>query len=112
MTFAERLAKRAEHATAIKTRLCLLRAGDILIAGIPGELFSSLGNAIRTAFPEYTVLVAGYCGDYIGYIPDEAAYQEGGYEALSTFLARGEGERIRDEAIRGLQTLLKGNKEK
>ncbi len=112
LTFAERLAKRAEHATAIKTRLCLLRAGDILIAGIPGELFSSLGNAIRTAFPEYTVLVAGYCGDYIGYIPDEAAYQEGGYEALSTFLARGEGERIRDEAIRGLQTLLKGNKEK
>jgi len=106
LALAGGLAKKAGTATYIDTRLSLLRFGNILIAGIPGEMFSSLGNAIRRAFPENIVLVAGYCGDYIGYIPDEAAYREGGYEALSTFLAMGEGERMRDEAIKGLRALL------
>jgi neutral ceramidase len=108
LTFAGRLARQAGDATHIDTHLTLLRFGDILIAGIPGEMFSSLGNAIRSAFSNNIVLVAGYCGDYVGYILDEAAYREGGYEALSTFLAIGEGERIRDEAVKGLRALMNG----
>ena len=106
LTFAATIADSAGRAEYIDSRLSLARFGDILVAGIPGELFSSLGNDIRAAFPNHVVLIAGYCGDYMGYIPDAAAYDEGGYEAFTTFIAKGEGERLRDDAIKGLQALL------
>jgi hypothetical protein len=61
---------------------------------------------IRAAFPDHVVLVAGYCGDYMGYILDAAAYDEGGYEAFTTFIAKGEGEQLRDAAINVLRALL------
>jgi hypothetical protein len=106
LTFAATMVDRAGKVEYIESRLSLVRFGDILVAGIPGELFSSLGNDIRAAFPDHVVLVAGYCGDYMGYIPDAAAYDEGGYEAFTTFIAKGEGERLRDAAINGLRALL------
>jgi hypothetical protein len=106
LTFAATIADSAGSVEYIDSRLSLARFGDILVAGIPGELFSSLGNDIRAAFPDHVVLIAGYCGDYMGYIPDATAYDEGGYEAFTTFIAKGEGERLRDAAINGLRTLL------
>ena len=106
LAFAAKIADSAGNVEYIDSRLSLVRFGDILVAGIPGELFSSLGNDIRAAFPDHVVLVAGYCGDYMGYIPDAAAYDEGGYEAFTTFIAKGEGERLRDAAINGLRALL------
>jgi len=106
LTFAATIADSAGSVEYIDSRLSLARFGDILVAGIPGELFSSLGNDIRAAFPDHVVLIAGYCGDYMGYIPDATAYDEGGYEAFTTFIAKGEGERLRDAAINGLRALL------
>jgi len=106
LTFEATMVDRAGKVEYIESRLSLVRFGNILVAGIPGELFSSLGNNIRAAFPDHVVLVAGYCGDYMGYIPDAAAYDEGGYEAFTTFIAKGEGERLRDAAINGLRALL------
>jgi neutral ceramidase len=106
LTFAAKIADSARSREYIDSRLSLVRFGDLLVAGIPGELFSSLGNDIRAAFPDHVVLVPGYCGDYVGYIPDAAAYDEGGYEAFTTFIAKGEGERLRDVAINGLRALV------
>jgi hypothetical protein len=106
LTFECRIVDGAGRVEYIDSRLSLVRFGDILVAGIPGELFSSLGNDIRAAFPDHVVLVAGYCGDYVGYIPDATAYDEGGYEAFTTLIAKGEGERLRDAAINGLRALL------
>ena len=106
LTFAATIADSAGSVEYIDSRLSLARFGDILVAGIPGELFSSLGNDIRAAFPDHVVLIAGYCGDYMGYIPDAAAYDEGGYETFTTFITKGEGERLRDAAINGLRALL------
>ncbi|HEY9094044.1 MAG TPA: hypothetical protein VIN62_04335, partial [Candidatus Cryosericum sp.] len=104
--FAVGATERMHGLSSIESRLSLVRFGNLLVAGIPGELFSSLGAAIRSAFPGYKVLVVGYCGDYVGYIPDAEAYREGGYEALATFVAQGEGEHVRDAAIDGLRSLL------
>ena len=106
LTFAVGATERMRGLSSIESRLSLVRFGNLLVAGIPGELFSSLGAAIRSAFPGYEVLVVGYCGDYVGYIPDAEAYREGGYEALATFVAQGEGEHVRDAAIDGLRSLL------
>jgi len=43
-----------------------------------------LGKQIEEALKPKKVFVVGYASDYIGYIPDMSAYDEGGYETLST----------------------------
>jgi len=62
-----------------------------------------LGKQIEEAIKPKKVFVVGYASDYIGYIPDMSAYDEGGYETLSTLLQRGEGERIVEIIIEALR---------
>jgi len=81
-------------AQLIQTALHILDFGEVSFVGVPGELFSTLGKQIEEALKPKKVFVVGYASDYIGYIPDMSAYDEGGYETLSTLLQRGEGERI------------------
>lgn len=81
----------------LEVRAC--RLGDTLLAYIPGELFTSLSLRLKREFPG--LLVVCYGNGYRGYIPDEAAYGQGGYETLSTLFAPGEGERLA-EGVGGL----------
>lgn len=67
------------------------RLGDCGLATIPGELFWSLGQEIGARSGLDCCLVIGYAGGHVGYIPDEAAYDEGGYEVLSSHLSRDAG---------------------
>jgi hypothetical protein len=45
---------------------------------VPGEAFSSSAKAAGLMDPQ--TLIVGYANDYIGYLPDEPAWAEGGYE--------------------------------
>jgi hypothetical protein len=78
-SYFDRLEYRAELAAA--------RIGDLGIAMVPGEVFSSLGKAIRDSSPFKYTMVVSYMNGYVGYIPDREAYREGGYEALSSHLS-------------------------
>ncbi|WP_018963668.1 neutral/alkaline non-lysosomal ceramidase N-terminal domain-containing protein [Coprothermobacter platensis] len=89
-----RESKLVDGATSVSTAFKIIKMGNFVFAGIPGELFSTLGKEIEEALKPQTVFVVGYCTDYIGYIPDKTAYEEGGYETLSTLLEKGEGERL------------------
>jgi hypothetical protein len=72
---------------------------EIAIVGLPAEPFSPLGRAIRERSPFATTLVAGYTNGYCGYLPDQAAWARGGYEASSAFTAPGSGERLVETAL-------------
>ncbi|MCP4644830.1 MAG: hypothetical protein GY851_30590 [bacterium] len=65
----------------------VLRVGDVAIVGVPVELFSEFGLAMkecgRDAFRG--VMVAGLANGYLGYVPTAQAFEGGGYE---TRLAR------------------------
>jgi hypothetical protein len=89
-----RTSAAVNSAQLIQTTLHILDFGEVSFVGVPGELFSTLGKQIEEALKPKKVFVVGYGSDYIGYIPDMSAYDEGGYETLSTLLQRGEGERI------------------
>ena len=57
-----------------------LEIGEGTIVFLLGEPFAELGLAIKRMSPKSYILVAGYSGPYIGYIPTDRAFEEGGYE--------------------------------
>jgi len=60
-----------------------LRIGPGILIGIPGEPFSSVGQAIRDrATPPFQATGLGLVNGYLGYFPDEDAVRTGWYEAL------------------------------
>lgn len=58
---------------------------EFAFVGIPGELFSEIGLAVKRASPYRATCVAGYCGGSLGYLPTKQAILEGGYEAADAF---------------------------
>ena len=62
------------------TELTALRLGSVGFVLIPGEPFVEIGLGIRQASPFEPTWVVGYAGDYVGYIPTDRAFDEGGYE--------------------------------
>jgi hypothetical protein len=91
-----------------KTWVQAIVIGDIAIIGVPGEFFTFLGQEIKRRSPFRDTYVFELANDYIGYIPDARAFDRGGYQVwtgLHSFLAKGSGETIVDEAVGLLETL-------
>lgn len=79
--------------------------GPIVLLSVAGEPFSSLGQAIADSSPFPHTLFSGYSNGGFGYIPDRAAYDEGGYEIEATPFAPEAGERLCLEALALLNEL-------
>ena len=47
---------------------------------LPGEPFVQIGLRLRREAPRRLAGVVGYSNEYIGYVPTEEAFAEGGYE--------------------------------
>lgn len=82
--------------------------GDVALVAMPGELFTSVGQAIRERSPFAATMVLGYAGGYIGYVPDREAYQSGGYESLVSWLEPDAAELLVDTASGLLSDLNEG----
>ncbi len=58
--------------------------GEVVFISIPGELFVEFGLKIReeaNLIGYKSAMVFTYSEDYVGYIPDKAAFEKGSYEA-------------------------------
>lgn len=77
----------------------IIKINDIKIVTIPGEIFSTLTNKLKDLGEVYFF---GYTNGYHLYIADVLAYEKGHYEALSSPLEKGEGERL----VRKIEELL------
>jgi hypothetical protein len=85
-----------------KTWVQAVTIGDIAFVGVPGEFFTVLGQEIKRRSPFRYTYVFELANDYIGYIPDKVGFDRGGYQTwtgLHSFLERGTGELIVDEAV-------------
>ena len=69
----------------IEAPLQIIRVGDWALVGIPGELFSGMGRQIKDALPDIQTFIVGYANGDVGYIPDRAAYDVGGYEIAEAY---------------------------
>ena len=91
-----------------KTWVQAILIGDIAIVGVPGELFTVLGQEIKRRSPYRFTYVFELADDYIGYIPDQQAFKLGGYQTWTgqhSFLEPGTGEAIVAESIKLLDRL-------
>jgi hypothetical protein len=88
--------------------LQVIRLGEVALVAVPGELFARLGLAIRRRSPFRHTYVLGLANGEIGYIPDRAAYDLGGYQLWAgwhSHLAPGSGEALVDQAVEMLHEL-------
>jgi hypothetical protein len=93
-----------------RTWLQVVLLGDVAFVGVPGELFASLGMEIKRRSPFRDTYVVGIANDYVGYLPDEEAFDLGGYQTWAgrAWGERGTGEAIVSEAIAILGDLHEG----
>jgi hypothetical protein len=73
--------------------------------GLPGEIFTELGMAIKNASPFQYTNIAELANGSIGYVPNRKAYPEGAYESESARCGAGSGEMLVDAATRLLVAL-------
>jgi len=87
----------------LTTRIAAVNTGGAAMVFLPGEPFVEIALAIREASPFPFTAVVGYSEDYIGYIPTDRAFENGGYETNPgrwSRLGPGSEAIMRDEAIR------------
>lgn len=99
MKFLGLASRFLEKNRKIETVLQLVKIDELAFACIPGELFSLLGHKIEQYLAPLKVFVIGYANDYVGYILDEESYEKNEYESFTTFLSKGEEERIVDSIV-------------
>ena len=90
-----------------RTWIQVILAGDIAFVGVPGGLFAELGMEIKRRSPFRYTYVVGLANDYLGYFPDNEAFDMGGYQtwANAAISVRGTGETMVNEAVRILNEL-------
>ena len=63
--------------------------GELAFLGIPGEVFSKIGDRIREASPFKHLILCGITNSMSTYFPSDAAHSEGGYEVVTSNLGVG-----------------------
>lgn len=72
----------------IKINYSAFRMGNIVMAGISGELFTEIGMNVKMRTTTSTTILT-HCNGASGYIVTDASYVEGGYEPMVTNLMPG-----------------------
>lgn len=94
----------------IETEVMALRAGGLVILGIPGELFSEYNERFRTMASEteggadQTVIVS-MANDAVGYLPVDEAFDQGGHEIRMAATSKPLGEELTDRVGRALRQI-------
>jgi hypothetical protein len=89
-------------------RLSAVRIGSMAILFLPGEPFIEVAFEIEKSSPFVKTILVGYGENNIGYLPTEAAFNEGGYEigpGKWSFLEKGADKIIGKKGIQLLEEL-------
>ncbi len=76
--------QRTEAPLYQKLPVTTLRVGEIGFVGFGGEPFTHYATAVRENFPNKTVIAACCANGFEGYLPTAKAFEQGGYEAVSS----------------------------
>ena len=68
------------QADKLFTFIHVIRIGDAVLVGVPGEQFVQSGLEIKARSRCENTFIVNLANDSIGYIPTREAYREGGYQ--------------------------------
>ncbi len=69
-----------EDADPVDIRLSLVRVGTVAFAGVSGEVLTNIALRLRAESPYARTLLVSHSNGSVGYIPDDAAYEQVSYE--------------------------------
>jgi len=78
-----------KEAGPVNIRLGLLMIGNVALAAVPGEVLTMIHEGLKKESPFKHTIMVTHANGAIGYIPDDAAYDQVSYEITSTRLKRG-----------------------
>ncbi len=73
-------AKSPAGTDLVRVPVRVLRLNDTVLWGSPVELFCEIALRVRAESPFRHTFFIGYCNGWLGYLPTEQAFQDGGYE--------------------------------
>jgi hypothetical protein len=89
----------ARDGRPLQAEVQVIALGDqIAWVGLPGEVFTELGAEIKRASPFPMTIVAELAHGPVTYFPNDAAFDQGNYEVVTSRAARGSGERLVEAA--------------
>ena len=78
-----------ESGPDVALRLNVIKVGDLVLAGISGELMTEIGLEVKDQSPYSATIIVTHCNGSGGYICTDKAFTEGGYEVKVTRLMPG-----------------------
>lgn len=108
--------ERAERRLAIRRKLdrgdshalpiYAWRLGRSALVGAPIEFYSDVQIALRSRFPDITIVVLNVCNGFLNYLPRESDYARDTYPAKIALFAPGCMEKARDKAAEMISALF------
>ena len=95
----------APNPSVVTTEVQVLRVGEALIVGLPGEIFVEYQLKIREKLGGRPVFVVSLANDCVDYISTPQAFREGGYEPLVTYFAPETGDLLVESAVSAARDL-------
>ena len=97
-----------------KVGIGIVKVGDLLLVGVPGEMTASLGLQVKNSLKNKNiqhVAIGGLANEWISYILTREQYIHGeGYESSVSFYGPGLGEIMSDEVIKTATPLTQSKK--
>jgi neutral ceramidase len=85
----------------VNAEIQMIRVGDLVLIGVPGEYFVELGLQIKEGIRQSgvsQVMICGFANGNVGYIPARRAYALGGYEVADAYKYYGYAAALAPEA--------------
>ena len=86
---AHRIVRLKDGPEHFDYNISAIKIGDLVFAGIGGEVFTAIGNRIAELSPYKDTIICCITNNYGGYVPNKEAYDEGGYEVVSSSFKKG-----------------------
>lgn len=90
---------------SLKVRLSALKIGNIVLAGVSGEVFNQISVKMRAQSPYTNTFMVTHCNGSSGYLVTDDAYPVGGYEVGSTSAKSGAERGIIDNLLEMINSL-------
>lgn len=81
--------KSYESGPDVTIRLSVFKIGELLLAGVSGELMTEIGMEVKSQSPYSGTVIITHCNGSSGYICTDKSFSEGGYEIKVTRLMPG-----------------------